>query len=283
LQIEILGSGGAITTPRPGCFCSVCEQARAQGIPYSRSGPGYFLHGPDLLIDTSEEVKEQLNRARVGYVKAATYSHWHPDHTAGRRVFEMNWDLRRWPPQPVPTDVYLPQQVAADARVQLGLWDQLSYMQSRGFVRLREMEDGEAIVLDGLTIRPFRLAEDFVYAFLCEEPGRRVLIAPDELHGWQPPAEVQGVDLAILPMGITEFDVFTGERLIPAQHPVLKVEATYLETLETVRQLRAGRVILSHIEESFRLNPDDLSELSARLQDGGLSITFAYDGMRVEV
>jgi phosphoribosyl 1,2-cyclic phosphate phosphodiesterase len=94
---------------------------------------------------------------------------------------------------------------------------------------------------------------------------------------------VQGVDLAILPMGITEFDVFTGERLIPAQHPVLKVEATYLETLETVRQLRAGRVILSHIEESFRLNPDDLSELSARLQDGGLSITFAYDGMRVEV
>jgi phosphoribosyl 1,2-cyclic phosphate phosphodiesterase len=283
LLIEILGSGGANTTPRPGCVCPVCEQARARGIPFSRSGPGYFLHGPDFLIDTSEEIKEQLNRAGVRHVKAATYSHWHPDHTAGRRVFEMNGDLRRWPPQPVPTDVYLPQQVAADARVQLGLWDQLAYMQSRGMLRLHELQDGEAIVLDGLTVRPFRLAEDYVYAFLCEEQGRRVLIAPDELHGWRPPAEVQGVDLAILPMGITEFDVFTGERLIPTQHPVLTMEATHLETLEMVRRLSASRVILSHIEEPFRLNPDDLSELGARLQDGGLPITFAYDGMRIEV
>ncbi|MBI2846110.1 MAG: hypothetical protein HYX86_06160, partial [Chloroflexi bacterium] len=81
MQIEILGSGGAITTPKPGCFCRVCVPAREKGVPYSRTGPSLFVHGPDVLIDTPEEIKQQLNRSRVKQIRAAFYSHWHPDHT----------------------------------------------------------------------------------------------------------------------------------------------------------------------------------------------------------
>ncbi len=49
-----------------------------------------------------------------------------------------------------------------------------------------------------------------MYAFLLEEEGKRVLIAPDELVGWDPPQTVRGLDLAVLPMGVPEFDPFTG-------------------------------------------------------------------------
>ena len=50
MRVEVLGSGGAVTIPRPGCSCRVCVEAREKGVPYSRTGPSVFVHGPDVLI-----------------------------------------------------------------------------------------------------------------------------------------------------------------------------------------------------------------------------------------
>jgi phosphoribosyl 1,2-cyclic phosphate phosphodiesterase len=283
MQIEFLGTGGAITTPRPGCDCPICAQARERGVPYSRSGPCVFVHGPDILIDTPEEIKDQLNRSRVGRIGACFYSHWHPDHTMGRRVWEMNHDFRHWPQQNRRTDIYLPQQVAADFRTRLGLWEHMVFLERGGLVRLVELADGEQVELGGVRVAPFRLAEDYVYAFLLEGGGVRVLIAPDELFGWEPPPEVRGLDLAVLPMGIVEFDVWTGERRIPEAHPVLKSEATYRQTLEIARKLAAKQVILTHIEEPDGLSYDDLLALEQQVRASGLNVTFAYDTMVVDI
>ena len=38
----------------------MCVEARENGVPYSRTGPSLFVHGPDVLIDTSEEIRLQL-------------------------------------------------------------------------------------------------------------------------------------------------------------------------------------------------------------------------------
>ena len=286
MRIEFLGTGGAGTTPRPLCNCRVCAEARDKGVPYSRSGPSVFVHGPDLLIDTPEESKAQLNRSQITRVAAVTYSHWHPDHTVGRRVLEeMNIDWRAWPRAPrSTTDVYLPAQVAADFRERLGTWDQLEYMQSAlGVVAIHELADGESFRLGETVVTPFRLAEDFVYAFLLEEGERRALIAPDELHGWSPDDDVKGVDVAVLPMGIAEFDPLTGERLIHEEHWVLQLEATFDETLGIVEQLGARRVYLTHVEEMDQLSYDDLAEVATRLRRDGLRVEFAHDTLVVEV
>ncbi|MGF1472565.1 MAG: MBL fold metallo-hydrolase [Rubrobacteraceae bacterium] len=284
MKIEFLGTGGAITTPKPGCSCRVCVQARREGVPYSRGGPSVFLHGPDVLVDTPEEIKDQLNRAGIGCVPAGIYSHWHPDHVMGRRVWEaLNQDWRNWPPDSKRTDIYLPEQVALDFRKMLGSWDHLAFLERHEVVRLIELSDGESIRIGDVSIFPFRLAEDYVYAFLIEADGKRVLLAPDELNGWEPPEWVRGVDLAVLPKGLDELDPFTGERRIPKEHPILKEEATYEETLEIVEKLDAGRVILSHVEEVDGLSHDDLQELGARLRDEGRDVEFAYDTMEVEV
>jgi len=284
MQIEFLGSGGAVTTPRPGCSCAVCVEARAKGIPYSRTGPSVFVHGPNLLIDTPEEIKEQLNRSRVTQIDAAIYSHWHPDHVMGRRVWEtMNADWLRWPMRHRVTPIYLPQQVAQDFRTRLGSWEQFEYLQRFGVVRVIELRDGEAITLSGVRITPFRLAQDYVYAFLLDDGARRVLIAPDELYGWTPPDAVRGVDLAVIPMGLPEFHPLSGERLIPAEHPVLASEATFAQTLDIVRQMAPRRTILTHIEEPDALNYDDLVRLEVRIGAEGLAVQFAYDTLLVEV
>lgn len=284
MKVEILGSAGAIATPRPGCSCRVCVEARERGVPYARTGPSLFLHGPDLLFDTPEESRLQLDRAGIARIAGCFYSHWHPDHTQGRRVWETrNGDFRTWPADAKrreETPIYLPEQVAHDFRTYLGLWEHFAFMAARGWVRLLQLADGEEVRVGAWSVRPFRLAEDYVYAFLVEGEGRRVLLAPDELNGWKPPEDVRGVDLAVLPMGVCEHDPFTGERRIDRGHPVLRFEATFDETLEIVRELGAGRTVLSHVEEMDGLGHDDLRRLSERLD--GL-VEFAYDGLVLEV
>jgi phosphoribosyl 1,2-cyclic phosphate phosphodiesterase len=284
VRVEILGSGGATTTPRPGCECPVCVEAREKGVPYARTGPSVFVHGPDVVFDTPEEAKHQLDRAAIADVRACFYSHWHPDHTLGRRVWETrNADFRGWPREAKRqrvTDIYLPQQVAADHRRYLGGMEHLEFMQGRGWVRVHELKDGETVLVGGVEIRPFRLREDYVYAFELVERGRRLLIAMDELNGWSPPEAIRGVDLAVLPMGICEFDPFTGERRIHAEHPVLMYEATFEETRTIVGELGAERVVLSHVEEIDGLTHDDLQRLAPAYS---ANVTFAWDGLVVEV
>ena len=105
----------------------------------------------------------------------------------------------------------------------------------------------------------------------------------DELNGWSPPPAATGCDLAVLPMGICEFDLFTGERLIHEDHPVLVYEATFAETLEIVAGLDAGQVVLSHVEEMDCISYDDLLRVEKRLQAEGRNVRFAWDGMTIDV
>lgn len=252
-----------------------------------RTGPSVFVHGPNVVFDTPEEAKLQLERAAITEVGACFYSHWHPDHTLGRRVWETrNGDFRTWPVEakrPKVTDVYLPEQVAEDHRHWLGGMAHLEFMESRGWIRLHVVPDGETVTVGAVAVRPFRLAEDYVYAFELREGDRRLLVAMDELNGWSPPPDLRGCDLAVIPMGICEFDLFTGERRIAVEHPVLRYEATFEETLGIVDALEARRVILSHVEEMDEITYDDLSIVEERERTAGRPITFAWDGLVVEV
>ena len=278
MKLEILGSGGATPTPRPACHCRICTEARSRGLPYYRTGPSYFLHDVQVLFDTPEESKFQLNRSNVEHVDACFYSHWHPDHTMGRRLFEsLHANFRIWPPRPQATDVFLPAQVAEDFEIRLGLKEHFEYLQEKGWARVRRLAEGATVAFDAITITPFPTAVDYVYAFLITNGTKRILLAPDELVGWEPPEFARGVDLAVLPMGICEFDPFTGQRHIAAEHPLLQEEATFAQTLAIVRKLEARQVVLSHIEESDQLSYDDLERLSSHLQSQDLPVSFAWD------
>jgi phosphoribosyl 1,2-cyclic phosphate phosphodiesterase len=287
VKVEILGSGGATPTPRPGCGCPVCVEGREVGGRHARTGPSTFVHGPNVLFDTPEESRLQLDRARIAEIGACFYSHWHPDHTLGRRVWETrNVDFRGWPPETKrtkTTDVYLPERVAEDMRRFLGHWEHLEFMESQGWVRLHVVSDGEVVAVGGVEVRPFLLAEEFVYAFELRGDGKRLLVAPDELGGWRPRADLRGVDLAVLPMGIAELHPLTGERLIHPEHPMLAAEATFEETLEIVDELGAEHVVLTHIEEMDELTVAELEELERRLRGEGRRVTFAWDGLEVDV
>jgi phosphoribosyl 1,2-cyclic phosphate phosphodiesterase len=278
LRVEILGSGGAVTIPRPGCSCRVCVEARAKGVPYARTGPSLFVHGPDVLIDTPEESKQQLNRSQVTRIAAGLYSHWHPDHTAGRRVWEArNFDFRSWPPRFETTPVYVPERVWADFETHYGLADQFRFLERQGTVKVELLPDGAAFELDGARITAVPLGAENAHAFLFEGNGARVLVAMDETHRWEP-RDLGALDLAVLPLGVFEHHPYTGERLIPEEFckpPVRKTR--YETTLELLRRLAPRRAVLLHVEEMDRLTHDELVRLGAA--DGWEP---AFDGLVVE-
>jgi len=291
MRFEFLGTGGASITPRPGCACRVCAEARGRGVPFSRNGPSLFVHGPNLLIDTPEDVAHSLNRAGISQVGAVTWSHWHPDHTAGLRFLEMlNLRLWDWPARNACTPVYIPEGVWADFRRYHGLADRIDYLATHPVMRVIEphvIPEGGSFTLDAMTVTPYRLPAPgaAVYAFILEQDPTRVLVAPDELVGWTPPADLGHIDLAILPTGVFEFHGLTGERLIPADHPVLGVEATFEQILAIVEALDCPRTIFVHIEEYDGHTYNDLLQLQRKLMQERPqlgSVMFAFDRLGVE-
>jgi phosphoribosyl 1,2-cyclic phosphate phosphodiesterase len=103
-------------------------------------------------------------------------------------------------------------------------------------------------------------------------------VAMDETHGWTPP-DLGRLDLAVLPVGVFEHHPYTGERLIPEEFCKPPVKKTrYATALAMARALRAGRTVLSHVEEMDRMSHDELVRLGAA--DGWEP---AFDGLLVEV
>ncbi len=287
IRIEFLGTAGAIGLPRPTCDCRVCSEARARGVPYSRNGPAVFVHGPDLLIDTPEDIIPSLNRAGVRRVGAVTWSHWHPDHTAGLRVFEaLNFTVA-WPPDYARTPVYLPQGLSEDFAAFHSLGERLIYYERMGVVAPVIIPEGGAFEVGGIRVEPYRLPERNVqaYAYILSEGAKRVLIAPDEVFGWQPDGALGHFDLVVMQTGLFEVHPLTGQRLIPADHPVLQKETTFPQTLDMIRALDADRVVLTHLFAHDVGSYDEINQIQRQVaQDDpalGRRMMFAFDRLSV--
>jgi phosphoribosyl 1,2-cyclic phosphate phosphodiesterase len=221
-----------------------------------------------------------LNRSEVTRIAAGLYSHWHPDHTAGRRVWEArNFDFRSWPPRYETTPVYVPERVWGDFETHYGLADQFRFLERQGTVKIELLAENASFELDGTKITAIPLDAENAHAFLFECDGKRVLIAMDETHRWSVPAGLGPLDLAVLPIGVFEHHPYSGERLIPEEFckpPVRK--ARYEMTLELLRALAPRRAVLAHVEEMDRLSHDELLRLGAA--DGWEP---AFDGLILEL
>jgi phosphoribosyl 1,2-cyclic phosphate phosphodiesterase len=283
MKIHFLGTGGASLTPRPGCECRVCTEARANGPPYSRWGPSLFIEDEHILIDTPEEISLELNRGGINRVDHVFYTHWHPDHTSGIRVIEqLNIDWKGLPGHKNlrTTPVYLPPQVRRDFEQYLSLMERLTYMKRLKLVTVKEIPEEEPVQVGKLSVEAIQMKDPSLYAYLITEGEKRVLAALDDTRGWIPDQRLVGVDLVVLETGWFEYDL-DGKQLVVPEHNLRKYEASFEETLEILNTLQAKRVLLTHIEEMNGRSYDDYLELEKEYKE--YKLTFAYDGMTVEV
>jgi phosphoribosyl 1,2-cyclic phosphate phosphodiesterase len=283
MRWEILGSGGAVTTPRPLCDCALCRAARAGGKDH-RLGPAVYLHDAGILFDTPEEIAEELARSGVTALSACFYSHWHPDHTAGRRIFEANMDYGRGAKAlgvSRRTEVYAPDFVRAPMERRMDQWNQLERFQSMGLIGLHTLSPGQSAQVGDVRVTPVQLAESYVAAYIVEADGKRALVAMDELFGWQP--DLQGrFDLVMLPVGYFARDPETGLQRWNPSNPICQGEADFEESCRILERIDHDRAVFLHVEEIDGLDHDTLCRYVA-LAAQGRDWSVAYDGMTVEV
>ena len=283
MKIEILGSGGATTTPNPFCDCTTCGEARLKGPPFERTGPSVFFHDTSLLLDTPEEISHQLNRSNISQVEGCLYSHWHPDHTMGRRIWERKRNCFTFSCEK-PTSVFIPEVALEDFKHRLALLDHLRYLESSGLIEISVVKDRQPFDFGGNTITPVAMCEKGVSGFLVRDSRIDTLVIMDEHIGWVPDEACRGVDLAVLPMGLLFDDPWTGKRLVPAEHPNRGREASFLDTLELIQVLKPKRAVLIHIEEPARLVPQSAERLGRKITDDlGIQVEFSYDQMTIEL
>ena len=152
----------------------------------------------------------------------------------------------------------------------------------KGIVELVELAEGETVHFEGCHITPVQLALPNMYAFLIEtSEGSRTILAPDELYQWQHPDHLHSAELAIFQIGLFEFDPFTGARRLPEGFLERLGEMTFNMTIELVKQLRAKRVIILHLEEPEGMSYPRYQELEGLFAPLDLNVSFAYDMQRI--
>ena len=280
VELVFLGTAGAETTPKVGCLCRVCQEARLKGGRFVRNGPSVFLAGASVLFDTPEDADKSLEREGIHEVRHLVYTHWHPDHTAGRRVLEqlnMDWLDRK---KRRVTDVWLPNWVREHFRKRHGLEENLEYFERAGIARINEVGEGEPFQLDGITVRPFRMAQPGLTAYILERGSRRWVFALDDTKDWKPSTEFSDPDLLVLETGWFERDP-EGGIIVPSGHPIRNEEASFDETLDIIDRINPQKAVLTHIEQLWDRSYEDYLELEKK--HNGHKLEFAYDGLRINL
>jgi len=83
------------------------------------------------------------------------------------------------------TNVWLPGWVRRDFHKHLGLESHFQHFEKLGIAKVREISEGEALHIDGLTLRAFHMAQPGLTSFLLRRGRRRALLALDDTRGWR--------------------------------------------------------------------------------------------------
>lgn len=275
MRLNMLGSGGVNPPPRATSFTPINEEARAKGIPYARTGCSLFVHEANLLFDTPEEIRAQLNRERIPAVDHVILTHWHPDHTHGLRVLEqINWDFAHSRPYHAPIPVHI-SQWQWDMLREKSCGSFLDFYAKRGMITVELIEHRKPIRIGALTVTPYIIEHTKGFSFLLDDGGPKVLYTPCEYHHVIPDPEVTDVEDFIVHNLFWE-----NPAVSPRENPPTD-EDSFEQMLEHAKAFGAKRIVLTHIEESFGLNHD---ELNARMRQfyPEWNIVAGYDGMIID-
>ena len=271
MKIIFLGSGGSIPIPRPLCKCAVCTEARQKGIPFKRTGPSIFLENESILFDTSEEIIQQFEREKISSLKHVFYTHWHPDHTGGMRIFEFLPEEKR------NVKVYIPK----DDVENFLRYTYIDFFAKNKLIKLIEYEDRTPIKIGSAIVTPLNIKrKDRVrYAFLVEKDRKKVLYAPDSIYKIKLDDYYKKIDLAILQMGWLGPTKATRKKA--PKDSYVHDHISFEEVVKIAEEINAKKTIITHIDGIEHNN--NISHVALCELGKPYNLEIAYDGMKVEI
>ncbi|MBD3361271.1 MBL fold metallo-hydrolase [Candidatus Woesearchaeota archaeon] len=265
MKFRILGSGGAIPTPRPLCQCEICTLAR-KNDKYKRNSSSAYIEEINTLIDCPEDIADSLNRQGIQKIDHLFITHWHPDHTFGLRVLlEANYDFIENKAKNQ-IKIYIARKVYTTLKEK---YPALIYLTDvLKLAKIQFIEHKKEIVLGDIKITPigYQGKESEVYSFLFKKDNKKLVYAPcDTLH-WKTYDIFCNLDILVHECGIFSYDK-------------LKSELSFPELLKRIKIINPQKTILTHIEE-IELNRWGLKKLDELKQK---NLEFAYDGLVIDL
>lgn len=268
MKLTILGSGGAMPTPRPYCQCMTCKKARKLGEPFKRNSSSLFIDEINTVIDCGEDICDSLNRRNVKQVDNLFITHWHPDHTFGlRHLIESNYNFRTHKPDRT-VNMYVPKKVFETLKQKFPVIEY--YINVQKTAALHIIEDGDKIRIGAVSITAvgFKGRESDTYGYLIESNRKKVLYAPCDTFGFDNYKNFRNLDLLIHECGL-----FSN---IPS-------EISFGTLMQRLREIRPKKTLITHIEEvEIQIwGQKHFQKMKKRYSD--IAFDYVYDGMKIKV
>ncbi|MDQ1316474.1 MAG: Lactamase protein [Candidatus Poribacteria bacterium] len=268
MTITILGSGGAMPTPRPFCQCKTCVKARKVGEPYKRNSCSLFVNDINTVIDCGEDIADSINRRDIKQVDSLFITHWHPDHTFGfRPILEANFDFRKNKPKRA-IDVYIPKKVFETLKQSFPAIDYLLNTQKTG--KLHLIEDEEIVKMGNILISVvgYKGINSDTYAYLIQQGEKKILYAPCDTISFNNYKNFHDLDLLI-----NECGLFSN----------VSSEISFDDLMKRIKEINPKQTILTHVEE-VEINiwgEEYLQKMKDKYSD--IKFDFASDGMEIKI
>jgi len=277
MHLNLLGSGGAVSFPRPCCECKLCEKARKQGPPYTRTGPSLYCYDEAVLFDTPDEICYQLEREKIKKVDHIFYTHWHPDHTQGARLVEHKHFGYMREPKRKPTNIYIPDRAYLDFEKFV---PQLFYWQKQYDIKIHKIKDRKSVRIGKVSVTPinFFRSDRERFAYLIEEGDKRVMYAPCSVFEAKIDRFWKDLDVLIMELGW-----FGNTKALRAKgrYPVYQDHISFEENIELVKLLKPRKTILTHIEGTRHITLEEVTKAVAPYKK--LNVSPAIDGMHIRI
>jgi len=231
-----------------------------------------YIHDEAVLFDTPEEIRFQLLLSNITTVRHIIYTHRHPDHTQGMRVIEQITKRR---PEATPTYVHIAKE-QLELLCRFGCGNMLKYFEKQHMVEIHLIEANSPTTIGQLCITPILIEKTQGFFFLIENGKKKMVYAPCEYHGLIVPSFIRNIDMLIAHC------LWFEDKRIGNGIDFSDTEDSFETMLEHARQMKAKRIVVMHIEESFASTIDQLNQ-AARVCYPEFDIEFAHDGMSIGI
>ncbi len=257
MKIIILGSGGFLPTPLPSCNCKICKESP------KRFGPSIYIPELELLIDTPENIYEKFTKSNFK-ISNVLYSHWHPDHTAGYRLFEYLYysiNIKK----PI---IHLNKKLLDSFKDR---FPAISYFKDRGFIEINRVPN-ELIIKD-TKIKFLEMNNDFSVAYLIKSKNKNILIIMDHSKDFILENINEKIDLLIM-----NFGSFHENMNLFHNYHIENSETDFIrDNLRIIRKLKPKKTVFLHIDPIWNITEEDFKKIEEDYSD--YNISFSYDGM----
>lgn len=265
MKCKILGSGGAIPTPRPFTNSKVSQLAK-EDLSLQRDSSCFWIEDSKTLIDCPESVWNSANKTWITDIENLFITHWHPDHTFWLRlVLESKYNF--YTQETInPLNLYIPKSVYEDIKKVYPSID--FFINVKKCANITRIKDWDTINLGSISIEVIGYTEKdpHRYAYLIRENNKSILYLPCDTIWFE--KEVPKVDILIHECGIFS--------------PEVKHELSFQDLLKRIDKAKPWKTILTHIEEIEMVRHEkEIININQKYKDK--NIVLAYDGMNIEL